>query len=88
MRKFPYIRYLFSGHEPCSEAEIRRRLAERAATICARVCKKFEYFQIFSNVSHHFSKIFNRFVLFFKSFQTFSNVSILPRLPNRYRLTP
>ena len=48
----------------------------------------FEYFQTFhtifrtfSNVSLYFSNVFNRF-------WTFSNVSILPILPNRYSLTP
>jgi len=42
-----------------------------------------------------FSNIFNRFTSFFKYFQSFraifrkfSNVFILPRLPNRYNLTP
>jgi hypothetical protein len=56
-------------------------------TICVSTYKKFEFFQKFSIVSHHFSKIFNRFALFFECFQTFSNVFILPGLPNRCILT-
>jgi len=49
--------------------------------------ERFEYFQKFSNVSHHFSNIFKRFAPFFERFQTFSNVFTLPVLPNRYILT-
>jgi hypothetical protein len=62
---------------------------------CARVCRKFEYFQIFSNVSHQFSNIFKRFALLFNRFRIFSNTTcafgrafIFPRLPNRYNPTP
>ena len=51
------------------------------------ITEGFEYFQIFSNVSHQFSNIFKRFALVFEYFQTFSNVSILLILPNRYNLT-
>jgi len=73
------------NNELCSEAEIRRLLTE--PTMNSKMPRIFEYFQIFSNVSHHFSNIFKRFAPFFESFQTFSNVSILPVLPNRYILT-
>ena len=45
------------------------------ATICAGVCKKFEYFQIFSNVSHHFSNVSTHFSNVFKRFRTFSNAT-------------
>jgi len=45
------------------------------AIICARVCKRFEYFQIFSNVSHQFSNIFKRFAPLFKRFRIFSNTT-------------
>jgi hypothetical protein len=57
--------------------------------------RKFEYFQIFSNVSHHFSNIFKRFAPVFERFRIFSNATcafgrafIFPSLPNRCILTP
>jgi len=55
---------------------MRKRLqkSQKFSNIFKRFTPFFEYFRIFSNI--------------FKRFQTFSNVSILPILPNRYKPTP
>jgi len=74
-------------HDATRETRFTRY--ERQVTSDVQKCLEF------SNVSPHFSKIFKRFTqvferfaLFFESFQTFSNVSIVPVLPNPYSLTP
>ena len=61
------------GRPPPATAEygvLGLESARCRAQIRASACKKFEYFQIFSNVSHHFSNIFERFTTVFKRFQT------------------
>jgi len=42
-----------------------------ARSFAQGVCKKVEYFQIFSNVSHHFSNIFEYFQTFSIVFERF-----------------
>jgi len=68
----------FSGRPPPATVEsgvLGLKSARCRAQICASACKKFEYFQIFSNVSHHFSNIFKRFAPLFNRFRTFSNTT-------------
>jgi len=48
--------------------------AEQNQSNAQGVCKKFEYFRIFSIVSHHFSNIFEYFQTFRAIFRMFSNV--------------
>jgi len=59
----------FAQAEAVAEVPIYRET--RSAIKCASACRKFEYFQIFSNVSHHFSNIFEYFQTFSIVFERF-----------------
>ncbi len=65
------IRPARSNAQAEAVAEVPIYRETRSAIKCARVCKKFEYFRIFSNVSHHFSNIFERFATVFERFRSF-----------------
>ena len=83
----PAVRCLPSSVLESRVTNDERRICR--AIICASACKKVEYFRIFSNVSHHFSNIFEYFQTFSNVFKRFQKklAHLMRQLRRRYRMS-